>query len=67
MKPTEEQTQEIYRNTQRDDATTAKNQLKADEQPGLANEDTPEWRPPESDPEPRPPEPMMTDASSPQV
>ena len=59
MRPNEEQTRDTLRNTVRDEGTTGKNQQKADQQPGLADEDTPQWRPPEADPEPRPPEPIM--------
>ena len=62
----ERETQEIYRNIERDEATTGRSGLRLNEQPGLANEDEPQWRPLESDPEPRPVEPMMaeTDATS---
>lgn len=59
MRPTEEQTRETVRNTTRDEATTGKNQNLSTPQPGLADEDTPQWRPPETDPEPRPVEPTM--------
>ena len=54
------QTNEQFKNTKRDEATTGTNRDRFEAQPGLADENTPEWAPPEDQPEPRPVEPIMT-------
>lgn len=54
-----------YANTDRDDATTGISHQRKAGQNGLADEDTPQWAPPEHQPEPRPdeerPEPRPVD------
>ena len=55
----EEKTQETYQNSTRDAATTGRSGVKFEPQTGLADEDQPQWQPPESMPEPRPVEPTL--------
>lgn len=49
-------------NTERDEATLGVSRNRRDD-PGLANEDQPTWQPPESQPEPRPAEPILNNPS----
>lgn len=48
-----------YHNVSRDEATLGQHRDRATALPGLANEDQPAWRPPESQPEPRPLDPIL--------
>ena len=48
-----------YANTERDEATLGKSGNRQNA-PGLADDDQPIQRPPESQPEPRPPDPIMS-------
>lgn len=54
---------EQFKNTVRDEATLGTNRDRFAQQPGLADEDSPTWRPPETEPEPRPVEPILDESN----
>ena len=65
MKPTPSTQKDARRfaNTDRDEETLGKSKGREND-PGLAAEDTPQWQPPESVPEPRPADPIMNSSQT---
>lgn len=57
----EKESQDRFANTDRDEATLGTSKERKSD-PALADEDQPTWQPPESQPEPRPANPIMNNS-----
>ncbi|MGE0526558.1 MAG: hypothetical protein AB7G93_13840 [Bdellovibrionales bacterium] len=56
--------EERFDNTNRDEGTLGRADQRYAERAGLADEDQPSWSPPETQPEPRPTEPVLNQPSN---